>query len=224
MSFTQCFSQMYFYWMSSGIEDTLLFTMAFDRYVAICKPLHYHLVFSRKNYLKVIAGIWISGCLNSLSVTVSAVHMNFCQSNTILQFFCDAKALANIACAITDAFYAVIYFNLFLLGLCPCVFSLSSYVKIIRVILSIKSKGGRRKAFSTCSSHLSVLLLYYGTGLPVYLSPSSNHTTVLAQTFSVFYTMVTPMLNPLIYSLRNEEVKKALLKLISHKTSSFYVG
>ncbi|XP_018427283.1 PREDICTED: olfactory receptor 5V1-like [Nanorana parkeri] len=211
MTFLQCFVQMHFYWMSGGIEDILLFTMAYDRYVAICSPLHYHRIFTKGNLTRLIVVIWASGFLNSVFVTISASYMSFCNSTTVNQFFCDAKALTKISCTIAEVFYIAICLELFLFGLCPFLCSLMSYLKIISVILKIQSKEGRMKAFSTCSSHLCVLLIYFGTGLPVYLKPLSDHADVLDQIFSVFYTTVTPLLNPLIYSLRNKEVKMALM-------------
>ncbi|KAM9305409.1 olfactory receptor 2K2-like [Gastrophryne carolinensis] len=213
MTFTQCFIQMYFYWTAGGAEDILLFTMAYDRYVAICDPLHYHRIFSKINIRRIIITIWTTGCLNSLFVTVSASYMSFCDSFRIPQFFCDAKALTKISCTITKVFYIIICLELLLFGLFPGLCSLLSYVKIMKIILKMNSKEMRSKAFSTCSAHLSVLLTYYGTGLPVYFKPPMYQTDMLDQFFSVVYTSVTPMLNPLIYSLRNKEVKKALLNL-----------
>ncbi|XP_072273062.1 olfactory receptor 1G1-like [Pyxicephalus adspersus] len=218
MTFIQCFTQMCFFWMTGGIEDILLFTMAYDRYVAICNPLHYHQIFSKVNLMRLIAAIWVFGFLNSLFVTISASYMSFCNTTTVPQFFCDAKALTTISCTIAEVFYVAICLELLLFGVCPFLCSLMSYLKIIGVIFKINSKEGRMKAFSTCSSHLSVLLIYFGTGLPVYLKPPSDHVDVLDEIFSVFYTTVTPVLNPLIYSLRNKEVKMALFKLFKIKS------
>ncbi|KAM4698686.1 olfactory receptor 5V1-like [Rhinophrynus dorsalis] len=212
ISYIECFTQMYFFIFVASAEDILLYTMAYDRYVAICKPLHYSLILSSKNCMMIMVGIWICGGLNSICVTIIASHIPVCHSNTIQQFYCDVKALSKISCADTG-FYLLIYAEAFFFGLCPFISSLMSYIKIITIILRIKSADGRRKAFSTCSSHLTVLMIFYGTGVSVYMRPSSEQSDVLDKVFSVFYTAVTPMLNPLIYSLRNKEVKNALLRM-----------
>ncbi|KAM9305408.1 olfactory receptor 1A1-like [Gastrophryne carolinensis] len=216
VTFTQCFTQMYFYWMAGATGDLVLVTMAYDRYVAICDPLHYHRVFSKKNMIRLITSMWTAGSLNSLCVTIAASYMSFCHSAVVPQFYCDARGLVKISCNITEAFYVVICIELFLFGLCPLFCSLFSYIKVFGVILKMRSKE-RSKAFSTCSSHISVLLIYYGTSLPMYFRPPTDQSDVLDKIFSVVYTAVTPMLNPLIYSFRNKEVKKALLGLAHQK-------
>ncbi|KAM5151784.1 olfactory receptor 2T1-like [Mantella aurantiaca] len=215
MSFTQCFIQMYLFFLAGIAEDTILFIMAYDRYVAICYPLKYHRILSKKICTILVMITWVSGCLNSSLLTSSILKMFFCSSVTIHQFFCDAKALINIACSGTEMFYIVLYIECFVYGICPVMFNLMSYVKIIRVILRIKSKDGRSKAFSTCSSHLTVMAIYYGTGTAEYMTPPSDRYNLLGQILTVFYTTVVPMLNPLIYSLRNKEVKSSLKKLLA---------
>ncbi|XP_063788975.1 olfactory receptor 1-like [Pseudophryne corroboree] len=210
VSFIQCFTQMYFYWESVSTEVVLLFTMAYDRYVAICNPLHYHRIFNRKLCVELTAAIWVTGCLNSLLILIAATHMTFCNSYIINQFFCDAKSLMKLACTHKEEFSIVIYVEVFVFGISPFFISLTSYIKIISTILNIKSRDGRKKAFSTCSSHLTVLTIFYGTAITVYLMPPSDHNKVLELIFTVLYTVVTPMLNPLIYSLQNKDVKRAL--------------
>ncbi|XP_075687716.1 olfactory receptor-like protein OLF4 [Rhinoderma darwinii] len=217
---TQCFTQMYFFYVAPSTEDMLLLTMAYDRYVAICHPLHYHRILSRKKCSLFMAGSWVIGSLNSLLLTIPASKMSFCNSNKIVQFFCEAKALTKIACAGTEAFYAAVYIDIVLVGLGSFLCSLTSYVKIIRVILGIKSTEGRRKAFSTCSSHVAVITIYYGTATAVYLMPSSQHTSFLEQVITVIFAIVTPMVNPLIYSLRNKELRKAMERIFSVKRKS----
>ncbi|KAM4698683.1 olfactory receptor 1M1-like [Rhinophrynus dorsalis] len=212
ISFIQCFIQMSFFYLAGSAEDILLYVMAYDRYVAICKPLHYALILSKTNCIIYIIGIWICAGLNSICITIIASHIPVCHSNTIQQFYCDVKALSKISCADTG-FYILIYAETFFFGLCPFVSSLMSYIKIITVILRIKSTDGRRKAFSTCSSHLTVLIIFYGTSLSVYMRPSSQQSDVPDKVFSVLYTAVTPMLNPLIYSLRNKDIKNALVRM-----------
>ncbi|XP_069841049.1 olfactory receptor 2T1-like [Dendropsophus ebraccatus] len=184
--------------------------MAYDRYAAICHPLHYKHMLSKKTCSLFIAGSWLIGSLNSLLLTIPASKMSFCHSNNIAQFFCEAKALTKIACVGTETFYAAVYADIALVGTGSFLCSLMSYVKILRVILAIKSTEGRRKAFSTCSAHVAVITIYYGTATAVYLIPSSLHTESLEQVITVVFAIVTPILNPLIYSLRNKELRSAM--------------
>ncbi|XP_075037411.1 olfactory receptor 2D2-like [Mixophyes fleayi] len=217
ISFMQCFTQMYFFFLAGFTEDTLIPIMAYDRYVAVCNPLHYHYILNKKNCLLIATGSWISGCLNSFVFTIPVSHISFCNSNSICQFFCDPKALINISCAGTDEVYVVIYLELLIYGFFPVMFSLTSYIKIIKVILQIKSKDGRKKAFSTCSSHLTVVIIYYMTALSLYMMPPSEYSNVLDPVLTALYSVVTPMINPLIYSLRNKDVKRALLRKLGLK-------
>ncbi|DBA13639.1 TPA: hypothetical protein GDO54_018428 [Pyxicephalus adspersus] len=159
---------------------------------------------------------WISACVNSAFMVNAIIKFLLCSSTTIHQFFCDAKALFNISCAGRDMFYLVVYVDYFVFGVCPVVCHLMSYMRIFKVILHINSKDGRRKALSTCSSHLTVMVIYYGSGASVYMTPPSEHSNILEEIFTVFYTTMTPLLNPLIYTLRNNEVKSSLLKLVTY--------
>ncbi|XP_072272987.1 olfactory receptor 1G1-like [Pyxicephalus adspersus] len=216
ISFTQCFIQMYFFLTVATAEVMVIFIMAYDRYVAICHPLDYHRILNKKICILLIIVTWIGGCLNSSLFTSSISKILFCPSFTIHQFFCDAKALINISCGVTKTFYNIMYADSFVFGLIPVVCNLMSYVQIIRVILRIKSKDGRSKAFSTCSSHLIILSIYYGSATIVYMIPPSERYNVGEQILTVFYTTVVPMLNPLIYSLRNKEIKNSLWKLLTY--------
>ncbi|XP_072272985.1 olfactory receptor 8D1-like [Pyxicephalus adspersus] len=215
ISFTQCFIQMYFVFLAGITEIMIIFIMAYDRYVAICHPLDYHRILNKNICMILIIVTWVSGCLNSFLFTSSILKMLFCSSFTIHQFFCDVKALINISCGGTEMFYGVMYSDSFVFGVVPFVCNLMSYVKIIRIILRIKSKDGRRKAFSTCSSHLTILVIYFGSGAAVYMMPPSDHYDILEQILTVFYATVVPILNPLIYSLRNKDVMNSLWKLLS---------
>ncbi|XP_040214365.1 olfactory receptor 1468-like [Rana temporaria] len=217
ISFTQCFTQFCFYVLFGTSEDIILFMMAYDRYVAICKPLHYHQILGRKNCLMLIVGTWVSACTNSLLLTKTASAMSFCSSKIIHQLFCDVKALAKISCAGTEMFFMLLYLEMLMLGFVPFLCTLMSYVKIIAIILNINSRDGRRKVFSTCSSHLIVILLYYANAASVILIPQSQYSEVLEQICTVLYTAVTPMLNPLIYTIRNKEVIRALMRLVKDK-------
>ncbi|KAM5151750.1 LOW QUALITY PROTEIN: olfactory receptor 1-like [Mantella aurantiaca] len=215
MPITQCFIQIFFFFMVDSSEIIiLLFIMAYDRYVAICHPLDYHRKLNRKICLVLVMVIWIGGSLNSSLLTSSVLKIFLCSSFTIHQFFCDAKALINISCSGTELFYIVVYAETLVFGLCPFVCNIMSYVKIIRAIQHIKSKDGRSKAFSTCSSHLTVMAIYYGSAVSVYMIPPSDSLDLLEQILTMFYTTVVPMLNPLIYSLRNQEIRSYLRKLV----------
>lgn len=214
ISFMQCFSQTYFFLLAASAEDVLLFVMAYDRYVAICNPLHYHYLLRKNVCIFFIFVIWLLASLNSLLMTLPVSMMSFCQSNIIQHFFCEAKSLTKIACAGKEVFYYIVYMELVLFGLFPFLCSLTSYIKILNVILQIKSRDGKKKAFSTCSSHLAVIMLYYTTGASMYVIPPSKYSHFIEQISTVLCTAVTPMLNPLIYSLRNKDVKKALHNLV----------
>ncbi|KAE8619148.1 hypothetical protein XENTR_v10009635, partial [Xenopus tropicalis] len=208
----QCFTQMYFFVVLGGIETIVLSSMAYDRYVAICKPLRYHLIMTRRVCVLVIVGTWVSGFTNSALLTSLASKLSICGSNKIKQFFCDVKAVADISCERT-AFYGTIYVETSFLGLMTFSLNVISYINIIRNILHIKSKHGRKKTFSTCTSHFTVLIIFYGSIFWMYMRPPSEPEN-LDSVFSVFYVGVTPMLNPLIYSLRNKEVKNALIRTV----------
>ncbi|KAM3924692.1 olfactory receptor 1A1-like [Leptodactylus fuscus] len=226
ISFLQCFTQLYFFMFAAGTEDILLSLMAYDRYVAICRPLHYHLIMNTNKYVLLLLGTWICGSVNSLFMTVSIYHFDLCRSNKINNFFCDIKALEKISCN-NFGFHIILYVETLILAFCPFLLSVTSYIKIISSILMIKSTNSRRKTFSTCTSHLTVLIIFYGTGLCMYMNPPSDHLEMQDMVFSVLYTAVTPMLNPLIYSLRNKEVKRALSRIVNRgnlKNLSFLKG
>ncbi|XP_072273072.1 olfactory receptor 1G1-like [Pyxicephalus adspersus] len=215
ISFTQCFIQMYFFFLADITEVMVIFTMAFDRYVAICYPLDYHRILNKNICMLIIMITWICGSLGSSLFICSILKLVFCSTFTIHHFFCDAKALLNISCSGTKMFYIVMYVDFLLFGFLPVVCNFMSYLKIIKVILRIKSKDGRRKTFSTCSSHLIVMAIYYGSGVSVYMMPPSDQYDILEQILTVFYTTVVPMLNPLIYSLRNKQLNNSLQKFLS---------
>uniref|UniRef100_A0A8C3S596 Olfactory receptor n=1 Tax=Chelydra serpentina TaxID=8475 RepID=A0A8C3S596_CHESE len=209
ISFIGCAVQTYFSFFLGGSESFLLASMAYDRYVAICKPLHYPVVMNRKVSTGLAAGSWLSGLLMSFGLTSMVFTLPFCSSHEINHFFCDVPPLLKLACGDTSrnemaVFMVALFFLTF-----PFVLILMSYICIISTILRMPSGEGRRKSFSTCSSHLIVVTLFYGSACVMYLKPSSSSSPGTDKFLSVSYTVLTPMLNPIIYSLRNKEVKGA---------------
>ncbi|KAE8619177.1 hypothetical protein XENTR_v10009664 [Xenopus tropicalis] len=222
--FVPCFTQLRFFMMTATTEVFLLSSMAYDRYVAICNPLRYYLLMNNKMKTLLVLGSWVFGLINALSVTTFASKLCFSASRVIHQLFCDIKSLFSISCSDTKDLQFIIYLEVFFVGFCPFLFNLISYAKIISSILRLQSTKERRKTFSTCTSHLTVLLLFYGTSICMYMKPLSENLENQDQLSSLLYVAVAPMLNPLIYSLRNQDVKKALNKCFSveRKRSSFH--
>ncbi|KAG8556191.1 hypothetical protein GDO81_009120 [Engystomops pustulosus] len=214
ISVAECFTQMFFYLFAAGTEDLLLSFMAYDRYVAICKPLYYHVIMSNHKFIVFLLSIWMSAYVNALFFTLNVSQIDICHSNKIQHFFCETKALDRIACP-NIRLHLILYFEIIVLGLLPFLLSLLSYIKIISVVLRIPSTVGRKKAFSTCTSHLTVLGMYYVAGMCMYIKPPSDHLEEQDLVFSTLYTAVTPMLNPIIYSLRNQDVKAAIKTTIN---------
>ncbi|XP_053577793.1 olfactory receptor 1496-like [Bombina bombina] len=217
VSFMQCITQMYFFIFIGSTELILLSCMAYDRYVAICFPLHYHCIMNKRKCLQILVATWMYGCGNSCFVTGFASALNICHSNRIQNFYCGLNALTKISCP-DIGFYFMFYAETFFIVLFPFFIILISYFKIIQSILRIKSSYGRKKTFSTCTSHLTVITIFYGTILCIYARPPEDHKSQSDHIFSILYAAVTPMLNPIIYSLRNEEVKRALLRHLKRAT------
>ncbi|KAG8565120.1 hypothetical protein GDO81_012719 [Engystomops pustulosus] len=217
ISFVACLSQLCFFISSACTEIFLLTVMSYDRYVAICHPLHYVLLMSRSKCFRLVASCWILASSASILVTISASTLDFCGSKNINHMFCDMKILTILSCGSKRMFEFLTYVETFLLGVCPFILILMSYSKIILNILKIHSAGQRMKTFSTCISHLVVLLIFYGTLFCMYMRPASENSEKLDLMFSVLYLAVTPTLNPLIYSLRNKDIKDAIRKKIFSK-------
>ncbi|XP_006032304.1 olfactory receptor 1013-like [Alligator sinensis] len=219
ISFAGCAAQFFF---SAGLAYTecyLLAAMAYDRYMAISDPLLYVFAMSRKLRVGLVAVSYLSGFVNATIITINTFTLTFCGSNIIDDFFCDLPPLVKLSCDATDNYQAVLYFLLASNVITPSLLILASYISILAAILKIRSSEGRLKAFSTCASHLTAVTLYYGSILFIYSRPSSSYTLKRDKVVSVFYTVVFPMLNPLIYSLRNKDVKDALGKLIKRGTA-----
>ncbi|XP_028558680.2 olfactory receptor 5V1-like [Podarcis muralis] len=217
ISFAGCVLQVYFLIALAGTEVFLLSAMAYDRYVAICNPLRYMVIMSKKLCLQMAAGTWVTGFLHSLLHTVMTFTLPFCTSNRVNQYYCDIPPVLALSCASTYVAEMVVFIVGGILGVGAFMVTLVSYIHIISTILRIRSSDGKHKAFSTCASHLIVVCLFYGTILFTYLRPSSSHHPDQDRMVSMLYGVITPMLNPLIYSLRNKEVKGALKRVIVHK-------
>ncbi|XP_047630126.1 olfactory receptor 9G1-like [Phacochoerus africanus] len=214
ISFAGCVAQFFF---SAGLaysECYLLAAMAYDRYMAISKPLLYAQAMSIKLCAFLVAASYLGGFINASIITKKTFTMNFCKDNVIDDFFCDLLPLVKLACGRKEGYQALMYFLLASNVITPAVLILASYLFIITTVLRIRSTQGRLKAFSTCSSHLISVTLYYGSVLYIYSRPQSSYSLDRDKIVSTFYTVVFPMLNPLIYSLRNKDVKEALNKLL----------
>ncbi|XP_067399184.1 olfactory receptor 6B1-like [Emydura macquarii macquarii] len=207
-----CFVQLYFFGSLVGTECYLLTAMSYDRYLAICKPLHYSTHMNERFCFQLAAGSWISTFLVATIIIFLMSQLTFCGPSEIDHFFCDLTPVINLSCGVTRKMELVTFLSSFLFILPPFLLTLTSYVCIINAILRIPSSIGRRKAFSTCSSHLIVVVTFYGTLIIVYISPKTKMLQELNKVFSVFYTVLTPLVNPLIYCLRNKEVMEALRK------------
>ncbi|KAL6031380.1 hypothetical protein STEG23_007021 [Scotinomys teguina] len=213
ISFAGCLSQFFF---SAGLaysECYLLAAMAYDRYAAISNPLLYAQAMSRKLCISLVVCSYTGGFVNAIILTSNTFTLDFCGDNVIDDFFCDVPPLIKLACDVRESYQSVLYFLLASNVITPTLLILASYLFIIAAILRIRSTQGRLKAFSTCSSHLISVTLYYGSILYIYSRPSSSYSLERDKMVSTFYTVLFPMLNPMIYSLRNKDVKEALRKL-----------
>ncbi|MBZ3885364.1 Olfactory receptor 7A17 [Sciurus carolinensis] len=200
------------------LDNFLLTVMAYDRYVAICHPLHYTALMTPQLCGLLVLVCWILSMLHALLHSLMVLRLSFCTNLEIPHFFCELNQVVQLACSDTFLNDLVVYFALVLLVTCPLAGILYSYSKIVSSIRAISSAQGKYKAFSTCASNLSVVSLFYCTGLGVYLSSVATHSSQSTSTASVIYTVVTPMLNPFIFSLRNKDVKRALKSLFRGKT------
>ncbi|ELK18805.1 olfactory receptor-like protein OLF4 [Pteropus alecto] len=204
ITYKGCITQMYFFLLFSGLDDSLLTVMAYDRFVAICHPLRYTVIMNLRLCGLLLLVSWITSALYSLLQSLTVLRLSFCTVLKIPHFFFE------LACSDTFLNNMMMYFSIGFLAALPLTGILYSYVKIVSCICGMSSAQGKYKAFSTCASHLSVVSLFYCTILGVYLSSASPHSTHSSAVASVMYTVVTPMLNPFIYSLKNKEIKGAL--------------
>ncbi|XP_044537902.1 olfactory receptor 5B2-like [Gracilinanus agilis] len=221
ISYNACATQLFFFVAFANIESLLLAFMAYDRHAAVCRPLHYSIIMTSKMcvYLTSWAHIW--GFLTSSIFIGSIFSLSFCRSNVIHHFFCDMPPLLVLSCSEIHITESIIFIFGSLNASFTFLVIFFSYLFIFITVLKIRSADGRQKAFSTCASHLTAVFIFYGTATFMYFRPSSSHSMDSDKMVSVFYTMVIPMLNPLIYSLRNKEVKNAFRKAVRGQQLQF---
>ena len=215
ISVPECGMQMFLYLTLGGSEFFLLAAMAYDRYVAICHPLHYSILMDHKVCLLLVSGCWFLGSVDGFMLTPVTMTFPFCRSREIHHFFCEAPVVMKLSCSDTSLYETLMYLCCVLMILIPVTVISSSYSFILLTIHRMNSAEGRKKAFTTCSSHMTVVILFYGAAVYTYMLPSSYHTPEKDMVVSVFYTILTPVLNPLIYSLRNKDVTVALRKMLN---------
>ncbi|XP_055975696.1 olfactory receptor 7D4-like [Sorex fumeus] len=219
ISYVGCLTQVYFFMIFVSLDNFLLTVMAYDRYVAICHPLHYMVIMNPRVCAYLVLACWQVIILVALWHILLVARLTFCMDTEIPHFFCELAQLLKVACSDILINNVCLYLSTVLLIIVPLGGILYSYSKIVSSLVRMSSGKGKSKAFSTCGSHLSVVSLFYGTGLGVYLSSASTHVSEKSSVASVMYTVVTPMLNPFIYSLRNRDVKGALGRLLSRAVS-----
>ncbi|XP_005883755.1 PREDICTED: olfactory receptor-like protein OLF4 [Myotis brandtii] len=220
ITYAGCITQMYFYILFAGLDIFLLTVMAYDRFVAICHPLHYTVIMNPRLCGLLVLICWIMSVLHSFLQCLMTLRLSFCMHVEIPHFFCELHQMIKLACSDTFLNNMVTYFSALLLGGVPFTGILYSYSKIVSCIHIMSSAQGKYRAFSTCASHLSVVFLFYCTSLGVYFSSAATHNTHSSATAAVIYSVVTPMLNPFIYSLRNKDIKQALKAFFVKETTN----
>ncbi|XP_007519546.1 olfactory receptor 5B2-like [Erinaceus europaeus] len=224
ISYNACAAQLFFFVTFATVENYLLASMAYDRYAAVCKPLHYTTIMTTSICTRLAIGSYICGFLNSVIHVGDIFSLSFCKSNVLHHFFCDVPAVFALSCSDKHfnemVLVSISTFNIFFALLVIFI----SYISIFITILKMHSTKGHKKALSTCASHLTTVSIFYGTIIFMYLLPSSSHSMDTDKITSVFYTMIIPMLNPLVYSLRNKEVKNAFKHTIERSRFSKRLG
>ncbi|XP_006070058.3 olfactory receptor 2L2-like [Bubalus bubalis] len=213
ISITGCGIQSFFFLTMACAEGLLLASMAYDRYVAICFPLHYPIRISRRVCVLMITGSWIMGSINSCAHTTYILSIPYCQSRSINHFFCDVTVMLTIACIDTTVYEYTVFLSTTLFLLLPFIGIAFSYGRVLLAVYRMNSAEGKKKAYSTCSTHLTVVSFYYAPFVYTYLRPRFLRTPTEDKVLAVFYIILTPMLNPIIYSLRNKEVIGALRRV-----------
>ncbi|KAM8969524.1 olfactory receptor 5B12-like [Sarcophilus harrisii] len=214
ISYNGCATQLFFLASFGTMESFLLASMAYDRHAAVCKPLHYTTIMTSTVCVYLVSGAYFCSFLAMSIVTANIFSLSFCRSNILEHFFCDITPLLLLSCSDIHITEVVVFIVGIFTAFSPLLIIFTSYLLIFITILKIHSAEGREKAFSTCASHLTAVSIFYGTSMFMYLQPSSNHSMGSDKIVSVFYTMVIPMLNPLVYSLRNKDVKNTFRKAV----------
>ncbi|XP_003803165.1 olfactory receptor 6F1-like [Otolemur garnettii] len=212
-----CIVQYYFFFSMGATECILLAVMAYDRYVAICNPLRYSVLMSLQICLRFSAGSWIGGFIAPLLPTIFISHLNFCGPQNINHFFCDSDPIFKLSCSDTFLVEALGYTCSSVVILTSFLLTMSSYGNIVVTIIRLSSQEAQKKTFFTCASHLTVVTIYYGTVIFAYVRPPAKYNFTIGKVVSVFYCVITPLVNPLIYTLRNKDVKKAFKKVVAEK-------
>ncbi|XP_039177314.1 olfactory receptor 13A1-like [Crotalus tigris] len=210
ISFNGCIIQIFFIIWALGSELVLLSFMAFDRYAAICHPLHYTIIMRKEVCVGIAAIVWITGMINTAVNTGVLVKLSFCDSNVINHFYCDIPIVLHLSCSDTSINEFMTKIADVVYGMCTCGLTLTSYFFILKTIFKIRSNEGKKKTFSTCSSHLFVISFYFSAIIYTYMRPSSVYFLDKDKFVSLIYSVITPVINPLIYSLRNKDVKEAM--------------
>ncbi|XP_040198049.1 olfactory receptor 11L1-like [Rana temporaria] len=222
ISFSDCITQFYFFAVSEFLECLLLTVMCYDRYVAICKPLHYSLLMNFQLCWVMIITCWVLSLLVVLILTLTISQLDFCGPDIVNHFFCDLDPILQLSCSDpANVLLEVTLLNV-IIAIIPFFTIIISYVYIIITIFKIPSITGRQKVFSTCSSHLTVVCSYYGSMVCVYLVPRNGQSWDITKFLSLLYTVVTPLMNPIIYSLRNKDLKEAVAKIINNCRHSHF--
>ncbi|XP_007519514.1 olfactory receptor 10A7-like [Erinaceus europaeus] len=217
--FASCATQMFFSLSFGMIECVLLGVMAYDRYVAICHPLHYTVIMNHNTCVQLAAISWVSSFLSSMVINVLTLTLPYCGPNVLDHFFCEVPSVLRLACTDTSFTEMVVFIFSVIIVFIPFLLIAVSYARILLSVLRMQSSSGRYKALSTCASHLTVVALFYGTAIFMYMRPQSKSSRAGGKIIAVFYTVITPMLNPMIYSLRNQDVKLAIKRAIEKQRS-----
>ncbi|XP_056401042.1 olfactory receptor 12D1-like [Hyla sarda] len=219
ISFIGCIAQLHFFHFLGSTEALLLTSMSYDRYVAICNPLRYHVLMGRKSCIQLAFSSWLIGFLYSLLETIITFRLPYCNRRQVRHFYCDIKPVIKLSCANTKQTELLVS-GIFAVGaILSFPWIIVSYAYIGRHLLTIPSRHDRRKAFSTCTSHITVVFLYIGTALFMYLGPTTENSLEQDRMSAILVTVITPAVNPLIYTLRNKEVKISLQKTLARKTT-----
>lgn len=221
ISFSGCATQMYFYFAFGTTECVLLAVMAYDRYMAICHPLLYATAMNKKVCIHMVVASWTSSLLSSMVINSFTLWLPFCGPHILNHYFCEVPAVLALACAHTALMKLVIFIFSILIVFTPFLLIVASYTRILSTILKIQSARVQSKTFSTCGSHLMVVTVFYGTAIYMYMNPKSRPPQDKDKVVAVFYTIVVPMLNPLIYSLRSKDIKCALRRAMNRPQSLF---